>query len=587
MTSFKLERFPFGPDAVRAWGAVDPRHRNWPVVYVMNNDKQVYVGESLNVEGRMRQHLESKHKQRLKSVRVVLDDTFNKSACLDLESFLIRMFHGDGRLEVLNLNAGITDAEYYDREAYNKTFRQIFDELRTHEELFQRTVPQIVNSDLFKLSPFKALNHDQAIAVDDILEGFFEDLASGVSNTVVVEGNPGTGKTVVAIYMLKLLEDIRRHDPEEPLDIDSIFSDYFTPEHAALLKKLRFAIVVPQQSLRDSIAKVFKLTPGLHKNQVLTPFQVGESLEPFDLLIVDEAHRLNQRANQAAGPLNKKFREINERLFGWDDPQLTQLDWIRKQSRHSILMLDVGQTVRPADLPVSLTRELADNAKNAGRHYPLQTQMRIAADKDYVGYIRAVLSDNPPSEPEDFGEYDLRLFTDLGEMRDELRKREEEYGLSRLVAGYAWPWLSKNDPEAYDIEIDGQRMRWNSTTTDWINSPKSVDEVGSIHTVQGYDLNYAGVVIGNDLQFDPVANKLVFHRASYFDKKGRENNPKLGITYSDEDLLEYVKNIYGVLLTRGIRGTYLYICDDTLNRKINHLLKRYHTIQNETMPPRS
>ncbi|MEW1990059.1 DNA/RNA helicase domain-containing protein [Brevibacterium casei] len=553
----------------------------------MNNDKQVYVGESLNVEGRMRQHLESKHKQRLKSVRVVLDDTFNKSACLDLESFLIRMFHGDGRLEVLNLNAGITDAEYYDREAYNKTFRQIFDELRTHEELFQRTVPQIVNSDLFKLSPFKALNHDQAIAVDDILEGFFEDLASGVSNTVVVEGNPGTGKTVVAIYMLKLLEDIRRHDPEEPLDIDSIFSDYFTPEHAALLKKLRFAIVVPQQSLRDSIAKVFKLTPGLHKNQVLTPFQVGESLEPFDLLIVDEAHRLNQRANQAAGPLNKKFREINERLFGWDDPQLTQLDWIRKQSRHSILMLDVGQTVRPADLPVSLTRELADNAKNAGRHYPLQTQMRIAADKDYVGYIRAVLSDNPPSEPEDFGEYDLRLFTDLGEMRDELRKREEEYGLSRLVAGYAWPWLSKNDPEAYDIEIDGQRMRWNSTTTDWINSPKSVDEVGSIHTVQGYDLNYAGVVIGNDLQFDPVANKLVFHRASYFDKKGRENNPKLGITYSDEDLLEYVKNIYGVLLTRGIRGTYLYICDDTLNRKINHLLKRYHTIQNETMPPRS
>ena len=564
MTSFKLERFPFGPDAVRAWGAADPRHRNWPVVYVMNNDKQVYVGESLNVEGRMRQHLESKHKQRLKSVRVVLDDTFNKSACLDLESFLIRMFHGDGRLEVLNLNAGITDAEYYDREAYNKTFRQIFDELRTHEELFQRTVPQIVNSDLFKLSPFKALNHDQAIAVDDILEGFFEDLASGVSNTVVVEGNPGTGKTVVAIYMLKLLEDIRRHDPEEPLDIDSIFSDYFTPEHAELLKELRFAIVVPQQSLRDSIAKVFKLTPGLQRNQVLTPFQVGESLEPFDLLIVDEAHRLNQRANQAAGPLNKKFREINERLFGWDDPQLTQLDWIQKQSRHSILMLDVGQTVRPADLPVSLTRDLSGKAKNAGRHYPLQTQMRIAADKDYVGYIRAVLSDDPPSEPEDFGDYDLRLFTDLGEMRDELRKREEEYGLSRLVAGYAWPWLSKNDPEAYDIEIDGQRMRWNSTTTDWINSPKSVDEVGSIHTVQGYDLNYAGVIIGNDLRYDPATKKLVFDRANYYDKKGRENNPKLGITYSDEDLLEYVKNIYSVLLTRGIRGTYLYLTDHDL-----------------------
>ena len=572
MTSFKLERFPFEVDGVRAWGSVDPRHRNWPVVYVMNNEDEVYVGESLNVEGRMRQHLESDSKQNLKSVRVVLDDTFNKSACLDLESFLIRMFHGDASRQVLNLNAGITDADYYDRDNYNKTFHQIFEELRTKEELFQRTIPQIINSDLFKLSPFKALNHDQAVAVDDILEGFFDDLDRGVDNTVVVEGNPGTGKTVVAIYLLKLLEDIRSHNPEEPLDIDSIFSEYFTPGHAELLKTLKFAIVVPQQSLRDSIAKVFKLTPGLHKDMVLTPFQVGQSSEPFDLLVVDEAHRLNQRANQAAGPLNRKFIEINEKLFGWDDPQKTQLDWIRQQSRHSILMLDVGQTVRPADLPTAKTKELSAQAYAAGRLYPLRTQMRITADKDYVGYIRRVLSDNPPEEREDFGEYDLRLFTDLGEMRRELRKREEEYGLSRLVAGYAWPWKTKKDKGAFDIELDDQQMRWNSTTTDWINSPKSVDEVGSIHTVQGYDLNYAGVIIGNDLRYDPVAGKLIFDRISYYDKKGRENNPKLGITYSDEDLLEYVKNIYSVLLTRGIRGTYVYACDSLLRKRIQELI---------------
>ncbi|MCI4011676.1 DUF2075 domain-containing protein [Brevibacterium sp. ZH18] len=564
MTSFKVERFPFDADRVKAWGSGDPRHRNWPVVYVMNNKKEVYVGESLNVEGRMRQHLESDSKRRLQSVRVVLDDTFNKSACLDLESFLIRMFHGDGSRQVLNLNAGITDAEYYDRENYNKTFQQIFEELKTREDLFQRSIPEIINSDLFKLSPFKALNQDQAAAVNDILEGFFADLERGVDNTVVVEGNPGTGKTVIAIYMLKLLEDIRRHDSEEPLDIDSIFSDYFTPGHAELLETLRFAIVVPQQSLRESIAKVFKLTPGLHKDMVLTPFQVGESPEPFDLLVVDEAHRLNQRANQAAGPLNKKFTEINEKLFGWDDPQKTQLDWIRKQSRHSILMLDVNQTVRPADLPATKTKEIAAQARTAGRLYPLQTQMRISADKDYVGYIRRVLSDSPPAIREDFGDYDLRLFTNLGEMRRELQKREEECGLARLVAGYAWPWKSKKDRSAFDIELDGQQMRWNSTTTDWINSPKSVDEVGSIHTVQGYDLNYVGVIVGNDLRYDASTGELVFDRANYHDKKGRENNPKLGITYSDEDLLEYVKNIYSVLLTRGIRGTYIYVCHSAL-----------------------
>src|SRR5690606_12107667 len=116
-----------------------------------------------------------------------------------------------------------------------------------------------------------SLNHDQAIAVDDILEGFFDDLEGGINNTVVVEGNPGTGKTIVAIFLLKLLEDIRRHDTEDALDIDSIFSDYFTPEHAGMLKSLKFAIVVPQQSLRDSIAKVFKQTPGLSRDMVLTP----------------------------------------------------------------------------------------------------------------------------------------------------------------------------------------------------------------------------------------------------------------------------------------------------------------------------
>ncbi|WP_062244223.1 DUF2075 domain-containing protein [Brevibacterium epidermidis] len=570
MTSFKIERFPFKSERVKVWGAADPRHRNWPVVYVMNNHKEVYIGESLNVEGRMRQHLDSESKKNLNSVRVVLDDTFNKSACLDLESFLIRMFHGDGSRQVLNLNAGITDADYYDRETYNKTFHQIFEELRTQESLFKRTIPQIINSDLFKLSPFKALNHDQAIAVDDILEGFFDDLESGVDNTVIVEGNPGTGKTVVAIYLLKLLEDIRRHDSEEPLDIDSIFSDYFTPEHAELLKSLKFAIVVPQQSLRDSIAKVFRLTPGLSKSMVLTPFEVGESAERFDLLVVDEAHRLNHRANQPSGSQNTRFAEINQKLFGEDDLKKTQLDWIKKQSRHSILMLDVNQTVRPADLPADATKKLAAQARSAGRLYPLQTQMRIEADKDYVGYVRSILSNNPPTAREDFGEYDLRLFTDLGDMRTELKKREEEYGLSRLVAGYAWFWKSKNDKTGtvYDIELDGQQMQWNKAKTDWINSPSSVNEVGSIHTVQGYDLNYVGVIIGNDLRYDPDAGKLVFDGANYHDKKGRENNPKLGIKYTDEDLLEYVRNIYSVLLTRGIRGTYVYICDPALRARL-------------------
>ncbi|MGW9020465.1 GIY-YIG nuclease family protein [Leucobacter chromiiresistens] len=98
MSGFEVEKLPFALDAVQAWGEADPRHHNWPVVYVLNNDRDVYVGESLNAHGRMRQHLDSAEKRGLEWVRVVLDDTFNKSACLDLESFLIRMFSGEGRL---------------------------------------------------------------------------------------------------------------------------------------------------------------------------------------------------------------------------------------------------------------------------------------------------------------------------------------------------------------------------------------------------------------------------------------------------------------------------------------------------------
>ncbi|WP_125099276.1 DUF2075 domain-containing protein [Leucobacter chromiireducens] len=572
MTVSEIQRFPFASEQIRAWGAASAKHRNWPVVYVMSNDREVYVGESLNAEGRMRQHLDSVEKRQLEWVRVVLDETFNKSACLDLESFLIRMFSGDGRLQVLNQNAGITDADYFDRDRYRRTFDTVFEQLRTNEHLFQRTLPEIINSDLFKLSPFKALNHDQAVAVEDILSGLFTDLETGAPSTVVVQGNPGTGKTVVAIYLLKLLEDIRRHRADEAPDSDSLFSEFFTPGHAELLETLRVGIVVPQQSLRESIAKVFALTPGLDKSMVFTPFTVGESDRPFDLLIVDEAHRLNQRANQASGPLNQKFAAINEKLFGHDDPELTQLDWIRKLSTHTILMLDTEQSVRPADLSAETTTALLREVGANGRVYPLRSQMRIAADADYVGYVRALLGGAPPAHRASFPGYDLRFFDDLGEMRHEILQRNAEHGLARLVAGYAWPWRSKRDQSAFDIELDGEQLRWNSTQKDWINSPDSINEVGSIHTVQGYDLNYAGVIIGKDLRLDAATGTVVFDRAEYHDKKGRENNPKRGIEYTDEDLLQYVRNIYTVLLTRGIRGTYVYVCDPALRERLRGLI---------------
>lgn len=583
MTSFEIQRVRFDKHAVRDWAKSDPRHRNWPVVYLLDQGRggrpsggleDVYVGETLNAEARMLQHLDNAEKrQALSGIRVVLDDRFNKSVCLDLESHLIRLLAGDGAYRVLNRNDGITDSAYYERDLYRESFREVFEQLRA-EGIFTRSIPEIENSDLFKLSPYKALTSDQAIAVEDIVEGLFADLERDTGELLIVQGEPGTGKTVVAIYLMKLLADIAVSKPDDEPDADSIFADFFTEGHRQLLQGFRVGLVVPQQSLRQSIKRVFKRTPGLSQSQVLTPFQVGASDEPWDLLIVDEAHRLNQRANQPSGIQNRQFIDITTTLFGTDDTRKTQLDWIRARSRHQILMVDPEQSVRPADLPPELLRSLVDEARNEQRHYPLTSQLRVKAGEDYIGWVRSILRPGPPDPdaprvtPRTFEGYDLRFFDDLGEMHDAIRERDAEHGLARLVAGYAWEWKSRNDPTTYDIALDGRRLRWNTTATDWIASPTSLEEVGSIHTVQGYDLNYAGVIIGNDLRWDEDGQRLVVDRDSYFDKKGKENNPTLGRVYSDEDLLRYVCNVYAVLMTRGIRGTFVYICNPKLRYRL-------------------
>ena len=191
--------------------------------------------------------------------------------------------------------------------------------------------------------------------------------------------------------------------------------------------------------------------------------------------------------------------------------------------------------------------------------------MRVQTNQDYVGYIRRILSNKKP-KVETFEGYDLRFFDDFHHFVDELRLRDSEVGLSRLLAGYAWRWNSKKNKSAYDIEIEGLRFRWNQTDVDWVNSPNSVNEVGSIHTIQGYDLNYAGVIIGRDLSFSSTDRRIVFDRSNFFDSKSIQRNKTRQFT--DDELVAFIRNIYAVLLTRGMLGTYIYVCDPELRRHL-------------------
>lgn len=231
-----------------------------------------------------------------------------------------------------------------------------------------------------------------------------------------------------------------------------------------------------------------------------------------------------------------------------------------------MFLVDGEQTVRPADVPAEVTRSLVRRSKDRDRYYSLESQMRVSAGEDYLEFARGLLTEHPRS-PDVPATYDLQFFDDLHEMRTLINQKEEEDGLSRMVAGYAWPWVSKGnltDEAPYDIELDGEKVRWNRTHIDWISSATSPVEVGCVHTTQGYDLNYAGVIIGPDIMWDEATQQVVAVRDSHFD-------PEVRTVRDQNELLEYIRNAYYVLLTRGMRGTYVYVCDPALRERIRTL----------------
>ena len=209
MTSFRIERVKLARGELAAFSLSDPSHRDWPVVYTLNDASEVYVGESLDAVGRLRQHLDGGKKSHLGEARVIVDPTFNKSACLDLESYLIGLFSGEGRFKILNIQASSGAGNYYQRDTYRERFHEIFAKLQA-DGLFSTSIKEIENSDLYKLSPFKTLTDDQGDAVVAITESLLAALTGAPSGSMVIEGGPGTGKTIVAIFLTKLL---REHPP--------------------------------------------------------------------------------------------------------------------------------------------------------------------------------------------------------------------------------------------------------------------------------------------------------------------------------------------------------------------------------------
>lgn len=549
---------------------------NWPVVYIINNDKEVYIGETIDASIRANQHLANKSRRKLNTISIITDETFNKSAILDLEAFLIKYMSADKKFVLQNSNGGLKNHDYYQKEMYERKFKEIWANLKS-KGLVNNDLIIIENSELFKYSPYKSLSTDQYMIVNDILGVLAEDINKKQQSTFMVHGAAGTGKTILGIYLMKLLTEAKedRNIIEED-EIEGNLKDIVKIHDA--IGELKIGLVIPMDNLRTTIKRVFRNIKGLNSKMVMSPHDVGKSDEKFDLLIVDEAHRLRRRKNLTQ---YKTFDENNRRLGL--DKNGTELDWILLKSNCQIFFYDERQSIKPTDVRKEDFDKLSLR-KNFHPYY-LETQLRcIRGGNEYVDYIKTVFSLNPPIKKINFKNYDLKIFDDVNEMIEEIKFKDKEYGLCRNIAGYAWPWRSKGkklpmhltqkeikkivDSDIYDLEIEGYKYIWNTKPKDWINSSNSINEIGSIHTTQGFDLNYTGLIIGNDLQYDEEKQKIVVNRSNYYDTKGKADT-------SDEELLEYLLNIYSTMCTRGMLGTYIYVCDENLRKYLKKYIDMY------------
>jgi len=521
---------------------------NWPVVYIMHNSTDAYVGETLDGIRRTRQHLEEKSDTQYKMICMMTDKNFNKSVALDMESFLIKYMSADGKFRLHNGNAGVADHNYFNRDVYQDEFKYAWSEL-INKGLANHTIDQIENSDLFKYSPYKSLTADQDDALIDILHVIQENLNTRSDRKLIlVDGEAGTGKTILAVYLIKLLTELSGGDLTGYQTEDAIDKIDFLKAFAKKNKHLKVGFVVPMQSLRESLKNVFKTISGLSEKMILKPSEVTDDY--YDLLIVDEAHRLRRRAYLSQYPA---FDNINRKLCL--DNEGTELDWIIKSSRMQLIFYDSDQSIRPSDIERSCFESMTNKYKC--KEFKLKSQLRCKGGNDYIDYVKSVIYENQTRRHKGFADYDLRVFDDPNEMIKAIRQKNDEFGPCRVVAGYGWKWQTKSDKTAYDIFFDGNGYRWNTHSTDWINSADAVNEIGCIHTVQGYDLNIAGVVFGPEITYDKIKKEIVIDRSNYHDQLGKTKNPK--------ELKQFIQNIYITLMTRGIRGTYIYACNPELH----------------------
>ena len=350
---------------------------------------------------------------------------------------------------------------------------------------------------------------------------------------LIVQGGPGTGKSVVAINLL-----------------------------ADLTKEKFVTRYVSKNAAPRAVYKT-KLTGTLRRTNIDNLFGGSGSFydcEPniFDVLIVDEAHRLNAKSGL--------YQNLGD----------NQIKEIINASKCAVFFIDNNQRIHLKDIGDShLIEQLAKEEGAVIKQLTLASQFRCNGSDGYLAWIDHTLQ---LRETANFNlsqdDFDLRVFDSPNELRQVIETKNKLNNSARLVAGYCWDWISKKNSEAYDIALPEWdfKMKWNLNNdgSTWIIAENSINECGCIHTCQGLELDYVGVIIGPDMIFRE--GKIVTNinarssndRSIHGVRQVFRENPTKGRRLADE----IIKNTYRTLLTRGMKGCYVYCCDQALAQHI-------------------
>ena len=351
--------------------------------------------------------------------------------------------------------------------------------------------------------------------------------------TIVIQGGPGTGKSVLAVNLLK--EFISK----------GLNASYCTKNSA------------PREAYQKLLAKSDLKAQVNIKQLFRSPFGLCNAAPNFyDCLIIDETHRLVAKMYGDWNGENQVKECINASLF-------------------TIFLLDEDQQITTKD--IGSIQEIKKWAAALGSHITmneetiLHSQFRCNGSDQYIQLINNILQIGEPLDIDarDLN-YDIRVFGDPNELRDALREINKENNKARMVAGYCYDWNVKNHRDDYDIYLNnGFKAQWNLASDKiWAINPKSFEQVGCIHTAQGLEFDYIGVLVGKDLRFDDETGRIITDPSQI-----SKDDKSSGIRTARTDVAErLIKNTYKTLLTRGQKGCFIYCEDEALAARIRSFI---------------